>query len=360
MHLRAAVCSLFGETILPSSTSLPDPSSQPQNDSAVEVSRFDRMESELKVLQQQAQATQQSLKQLQSRETVDPMTAIRSDLSAAMTFDANMLGVAGLLVLVLAMVWWYLWHRPRTTPLEAELTVMPDREVDPVAVAMPAPAPATSSAPPPSPAEQPADAMASRSFAQRDAGVGFDSEAAANEVTRVRKSLADKREARALTLEREDMPGLDEWQARQELPPLEFDLELETAPEDDGPISFSLPTHRPAPAPQPETDAFVASADAPPVPLATEHPCEPDGAGAPTPKSESEPDKSAEYDYSITLALAEESEALELWTEARELAREVLLSSDPTLQAQAQSLLDRLDPLEQASRLETGVWGETR
>jgi hypothetical protein len=322
------------------------------------------MEAELKVLQQQAQATQQSLKQLQTREAVDPLTAIRSDLSAAMTVDASLVTVAGLTVLVLAMAWWYLWHRPRTTPQEAELTVMPEREVEPVAVAVSMPAPAATSAPPPTPLAHPADAMASRSFAQRDAGVGFDSEAAANEVTRVRKSLADKREARALTLEREEMPDLDEWQAQQELPPLEFDLELEqeleSEPEYTGPISFSLPTHPPAPAPQPETGTFVASAGAAPMPLATEPPCEPDGVIGPTAESESDPDKSADYDYSITLALAEESEALELWTEARELAREVLQSHDTALQTQAQALLDRLDPLEQASRQESGVWGETR
>lgn len=351
MHLRMAVGSLHGETILPSSNSLPDPSTQPQNDSAVGASHFDRMESELKALQQQAQATQQSLKQLQTREAVDPLTAIHSDLSAV-AGDATVMSATGLVLLALAMVWWYLWHRPQTTPPEAELTVMPDKEVEPVAAAALAPRRA--------PIEHPADPLPSNPFAQREPNMGFDPEAAASEVMRVRKSLADKREARSLTLEREEMPSLEEWQARQELPPLEFDLELEPEPEHDEPISFSLPTPPPAsaptPAPQPETDPVTASAGAPPMTFATEPTPEPEPeperVAEPAPAPAKAPDPSEEYDYAITLALAEESEALELWTEARELANEVLQSSDPALRSQAQALLDRLHPLENTTHQE--------
>lgn len=362
MHLHMAACSQHGEPILPSSTSLPDPSSQPQNDSAVVSGHFDRMESELKVLQQQAQATQQSIKQLQTREAVDPWTAIRSDLAATTAVDASVVAVVGLIMLALALVWWYLWHRPQTTPLEAELTVLPDKEVE--SVAMPAHSPAPSPSPQQTPVKHSAEPIPSRAFGQREPGMGFDPQAAANEVTRVRKSLAGKREARSLSLEREDMQGVNEWQAHQERPPLEFDLELEPEPEHDEPISFTLPPHPLVPesesAPQPETIAQPAGA--PPMTLATEPPLETERVTDAVPESESEPEpeQSAGYDYSITLALAEESEALELWTEARELAREVLQSTDPDLQSHAQALLDRLDSLENATRQESRMWDEPR
>ncbi|MBL0244073.1 MAG: hypothetical protein IPQ22_08765 [Rhodoferax sp.] len=59
-----------------------------------------------------------------------------------------------------------------------------------------------------------------------------------------------------------------------------------------------------------------------------------------------EPPFLPETDFSITFALAEESEALELWPEARELATEVLDSSDGILCTKAQALLARLDALE--------------
>jgi hypothetical protein len=43
--------------------------------------------------------------------------------------------------------------------------------------------------------------------------------------------------------------------------------------------------------------------------------------------------------YAVKLALAQESAAIELWDEARELAEEVLASPDPALTAQAKALL---------------------
>ncbi len=51
--------------------------------------------------------------------------------------------------------------------------------------------------------------------------------------------------------------------------------------------------------------------------------------------------------------MAQESEALDLWPEARELANEVLESGNAQLRAQAQALLQRLDQLEHALALES-------
>ena len=52
------------------------------------------------------------------------------------------------------------------------------------------------------------------------------------------------------------------------------------------------------------------------------------------------------YDFAITLALAQESAALELWSEARDLASEVLESDDAALVSEALSLLEGLNKQE--------------
>jgi hypothetical protein len=65
------------------------------------------------------------------------------------------------------------------------------------------------------------------------------------------------------------------------------------------------------------------------------------------------------YDYTITMALAQESAALELWAESRDLATEVLASDDAGLVAQAQALLERLTQLEQDAPPDTH-WSTVR
>lgn len=70
------------------------------------------------------------------------------------------------------------------------------------------------------------------------------------------------------------------------------------------------------------------------------------------PMSEPQPEPQEDV-YAVKLALAQESEAVELWDEARELAEEVLASPDPALIAQAQALLtaiaQKLDTMAQDS-----------
>jgi hypothetical protein len=70
------------------------------------------------------------------------------------------------------------------------------------------------------------------------------------------------------------------------------------------------------------------------------------------PISEPQPEPQEDV-YAVKLALAQESEAVELWDEARELAEEVLASPDPALIAQAQALLtaiaQKLDTMAQDS-----------
>ena len=73
----------------------------------------------------------------------------------------------------------------------------------------------------------------------------------------------------------------------------------------------------------------------------------PESAPEPEPTPEPGPgaESSMELDYVVTLALAQESEALDLWPEARELANEALESSDVTITSGAHALLAKLDRL---------------
>jgi FimV-like protein len=52
----------------------------------------------------------------------------------------------------------------------------------------------------------------------------------------------------------------------------------------------------------------------------------------------------AEHDFGVTLALAQESAAMGLWTESRELLQEVLQGAgQPALRDQAQTLLAEIE-----------------
>lgn len=216
---------------MPSSAPSSDPNIQPQNDTAAGANHLDRVQSELQAVKQQAQATQQALKKLQTHESVDPISAILGELPQFPAVDSLMLGLAIGLTVALALLWWFVWHRPK-----ARLMAMPSRSghkteapstfhsladfdnrattQSPAPTPKPAPRPTVPGgdtvAEPLSPdaldidLDQPAPGL----FARSDTGIGFDSEAAASEVMRVRKSLAEKREARAQILEREDAPEM--------------------------------------------------------------------------------------------------------------------------------------------------------
>jgi len=452
-RLRLAARSLHGETILPSSSSLPDPTSQPQNESAAGASRFDRMEAELRTLQQQAQATQQSIKKLKTREPVDPYTAILSELPSASTMDSTVLGVASALLLALVLLWWYLWHRPQARLMNPAPAAR--RTGAPASVRGPQSEPGSASRPPV--AARSASTLApdethawDRStvseeeselvgdsispFAKPDPGMGFDSEAAASEVMRVRKSLAEKRVARAHYRDRGDDDGDGDVGSDSELdldleldpvttptadPDLDLDLDLGDAPAADSApsgepeldldldpwrqpgeaaygtadisafegISFTLPPDplHAASAPEPTADTPDAadmvmdlplepavepaapSEQLPPAPVELllepepepeqEPPLPPEHAMAP-PAAATKPH--AGQDYSITLALAEESTALGLWTEARELATEVLESDNALLVSEAQHLLQRIQQLQDDAEQDTIPWDAPR
>jgi hypothetical protein len=342
---------------LSNSPSLPASTPLPLSDTADGASAWDRLESDIKAVQQQALATQKAIQQVQARESSGPLDATQFELPSLPAVDGTVIGVAAVLGLTMALLWWYLWHRPQTrlnATLGAPATSLPAQPVQPVqrqpAGSMPpqfsaTPAQHREQAAPDSTHSEYPDSL----FARHDPNLGFDSEAAANEVMRVRKFLAKKREARALQRESEEaddpVPSVRAWLDRDTPHPLDGVL-VNSGPipltppepmEPTRPIVVAAPEPEPEPAPStaylPHDVPDLALDIAPDLPLdlALDEPEHPKG-----------------HDYAITLALAQESELLDLWPEARELAGEVLESSHAELRAEAQALLERLDHLEQA------------
>lgn len=439
-RLHRAARSPYGETQLPSSTTLPVQPTPLAGASAPasDASSFERMQAELKAVQQQALATQKALQQLDARKPVDPFNAIASNAPGLPMVDGAILGMGSALALAGLVVWWYVWQRPRSRWIDAG--------AQRTAVAQPQRAAAPPTAPQSiersqAPVEETEGWSASTAsgefsthgfepsspFARQEPNMAFDSAAAASEVMRVRKSLAEKREARAHFLEREDAtdstrspdadldldldldevptPPVRSWLDNTDLPvskpdaalaapavvepesELDLDLDLgldpdpwrqpgETTPGSSGTqpaeaIHFSLaledygvqPEATSAPDVQPQYELTMdlspeavaqdgppeqgASTDGPVQDPALDFELQPSVAGAKA------------YDYTITMALAQESAALELWAESRDLATEVLASDDAALVAQAQALLERLTQLEQDAPPDTH-WSTVR
>ena len=249
--LRGATHTPHSETNLPSTSTLPELNNQPQNPSASASmsapagGHLDRMQIEMQALQQQAQATQQSLMRLQAREPTNSIHVFGSDLPAVFSsLDSTMLGIGSGLVLASVIVWWYVWHCPRTRWIDVPpaMAKKPPISIDETLsernLSMHTP---SSTRPPNIEVHEEAKAWPDSNtmsgdttrpyesghspFARHEPNMEFDPEAAASEVTRVRKSLAEKRETRAQLRERDD--------AVSSLVDLDLDLEVEV---DDIPI----------------------------------------------------------------------------------------------------------------------------
>jgi len=358
---------------LPTTTTPPDTAALPPAAGASAATPWDRLETDIQALKQQALATQKSIQQLQTHEAPDPLQTVQSALPALPDdWDGMVVGVAAGLGLTLALVWWALWVRPQSRLRRAEAEF-----------AGPSPSVVSPGAEPPSNS----NLARLRRLAQdglptqSEPHPGFNSEAAANEVSRVRKSLAEKREARTLQREHEETTQPLSPQARAWLDPDRPDP-LDGVVVNSGPVPMASRAPDPAPLPPPDARAPVIDitvpepmmdldldlgSEAAPLPEPQPQPLpemppepslslEPAPTPAPTPtlapqpEPAPEPDPSAwpDTDFGITLALAQESEALDLWPEARELATEVLESPAPDLRGQALALLARLDARDQA------------
>lgn len=218
--------------------------------------------------------------------------------------------------------------------------------------------------------------LGSLSQSRSEPRMWFDSEAAAGEVTRVRKSLAEKREARSMLREYEDEqplkppaelqkpPGLSNAPAAGVAPRVVHEQEKEHAPIPqqapervlvDEPVSAPVSvevvslapfiTSVPVVMPTPEPESETIPKD---IPIAEPTPVDRE-AQAVTEHTEpaQEPEyPSLEVDYAVTLALAQESADLDLWSEARELANEVLELGGLKLKDPALALLQRIEAFE--------------
>lgn len=187
----------------------------------------------------------------------------------------------------------------------------------------------------------------------------FDLEAATNEVTRVRKTLAQRRHERVLQRERDarllhDAAVLAEEKAlatkRQAVPHRGYWVPDVDLSHDIVPQIPAAPDAEPKTEPvqadavgEPFMQATAAPPSTPPPTLVDTPPMHnhaPDAEPVQAPSSA--PDDTPLDAYAVKLALAQESAAIELWDEARELAEEVLASPDPVLTAQAQALLGEI------------------
>jgi hypothetical protein len=216
-------------------------------------------------------------------------------------------------------------------------------------------------------------------FTKAEPTMDFDSEAAASEVVRVRKSLAEKREARFL-LRDLDAPAaepgpqdrspdlqpamVDPWSmpgegASSETPP-SFDIDIHfTLPDEPDDPDASEALHEPEPRRGPDDflDAIELDFNLDEPGSAEQQDLEPVAV-------EAEPELAVTGpvvpDYATILALAQVSEELEQLNEARDLAYEVMQSDNPALQSQARALLDRLSEVESEMGPESVRWDDLR
>lgn len=381
---RSATWSQFHRSTYLSSTVFENASSSSTAAPQAAASAADSMASmlaQVQALRQQAVATQTTLRELQGQDAGTGADALMNAV------DGTMAATALALALGLCATWWYLWRRPqRQQPLLPDTPVAstganprsapptppstaqrfatppaaPARASEPVqtVATADAQAPIDTTRPTPTPsAHRPMQDWAPDSqltpldhavelnpeshpsiFARMDSAVAFDPAAAADEVQRVRQSLARKREIRSQGphLEHDDEPHAF---LPQDLPQdlLQTTQALHVDPTADGDtargeLDFSFPDECDPSERNPAHDVPMPSPAPPPLPM--------------TDLSLDTIAPNATPDLAITLALALESEALELWDEARELANEVLDGGDAEQIVQAQTLIHRLNARE--------------
>jgi len=293
----------------------------------------------------QARQTQATIQQLQTQEPQSPSIGWRPEMPA-LSADSGTAWAAGTVLLVTAgALWWIAQRRHWVRVHPDHVTHAP---VQPGASDF-APVPAT---PTPPPVSMP---VATANPSRPGNPAGFDSEAAANEVTRVRTSLANKRRARALlrqseenarnapvstlsglfvddTLQHPDIDlGLLEPSAVPDVPAFQAALPFIDAVEAQTPSVETIP--------HVEIDRDFGQSMA--VGVATED------------------DNPAEQDGSIKLELAEQALALDLLPQARDLAVEVLddLDSSRSAQTQAHAILRRINQIEHETAQALLPWG---
>lgn len=321
---------------------------------------LDRLEAEVQANLKEAAATQRLFQQWQGRETDGMQTAVLAELPSWSAVpriqgaETAWLGTTA--ALVTGFVCWHLWFRQRARPVQPQahdsFDAGPGTGFEDMDEPFPEQPQAARPASPaqPDPAAPQDDELQVGSAARRRPDRRFDPEAAASEVVRVRKSLAEKREARVPLAETEDaLPvGPARRVKRRQVKDradhgqvgaldfaLDFDLSAQPAPAPAPDCPLPLIVLAPRPEPEPSLGVhldYPATPAIAPTPLLAGLPAAPAAAA-----------HCAGHDYAVTLALAEETAALELWPEARELVHEVLHAGDSGLRLQALSLLTRIE-----------------
>jgi hypothetical protein len=165
-------------------------------------------------------------------------------------------------------------------------------------------------------------------FATPESGTGFDVEAAASEVQRVRRSLADKRAARERWNASDPYPAdaMPQSDGSPDLLPLDFDLTEE---------SENIPAPEPLVQAPVIEDAFHVTSELEQVhELSTVTPTDSEG----------------DQGLCVKLELAQEFLSLGLLDGARELAMEFMDSTEAGLHSQAMVLISQIDQQEQQER----------
>ncbi|MBK6998475.1 MAG: hypothetical protein IPH35_00335 [Rhodoferax sp.] len=360
------------------------------------TSQIGRVASELRLLQQEALTDQAAIQLLLERESAGALRVL-PDHPADWATGGAALGMT----LALLFGWvmfrrWYVGNRAHPGSVEAPNTVMPslpsasefeqfldqDTAFSPKDAQLPeVEADETEDIYALTPRTSVADTRSGQLHRVDTAQAGFDSEAAASDVMRVRQSLAQKRMARmrengvvghkkaALDIDL----GLDQEQQNSvsdepvdvrvpqpddfldSLPPEHWQLDDKDLKKKSTP---KIPEEPPAPID--ETISFSLPAQPASAAVSSVSPQESSQQESANPYAiDIGSDDPKDRDYTITLSLAYESEYLESWSAARVLASEVLESGDPDLMRQARVLLSRLDRHETVEVHEEPTWDDS-
>jgi len=329
---------------------------------------LDQLALELKSLRQQALSAQTTIHQLQHEHPNRPFAKVLSEFPMGLTPGMAWLGTGALLLG--GMLWWTGTRRSRASPTairpvlvdiddpkqagqaSSPLVARAHRRASATAPPKPVPTEARLSPSPTQvepdhgldvdlddllstngPAVRPARSSASCPVAAHDRAPAFDP-AAADEVERVLKSLANKRAARSRRRSEIDWSvSTALGKGAQYPPPLDTAAQQTELPENEpsclagasaAPLA-DLDLHKP-----PSADLHDSMPIAP-----TSAPCQ---------------DAAPEPDQEVQLSLAQEFEALGLTLGARELASEVLNSTNASLGPQAQALLRQIEVQETRSQ----------
>lgn len=352
------------EPILQNSSSMPDPDTSPPAPPVGGGAALAQVASDIKVVQQQALATQRTIDQLQAQQEAP---AYANTWPSTTVLSATGWGVASALTFAIVFLVWRSRSRPVTpshaVATDAVTSDFGDDSISMVALKKTVQEEEISQwAPQPETAEDRISDWGAIPLVHAAPAPAFDLQAATSEVTRVRKTLAQRRQERALQRERDarqlreaaqqanesalvvtppDVPHKSAW-----VPDLDLSQDMiDHAPLAAAPEQTPIPVQEPST--EPATDSVLTAHTLQPQTLLETPPMntqtrEANPLKAPTHTPLAGPNSTPVNVHAVKLALAHEAEAMALWADARALAQEALASPDAALNTQAQATLQRL------------------